>query len=528
MAISQTIKEKVFTDYERNRYETVVGQIQEYDDTCNRANVYMYDPKNGEQVLLYNVPVEMSGLGLISSGPFSGDQVYITFMNGSLLHPKIIGRADETFGYYSRSMTQHAKSGAYLSDNFGSSSFNGSSPSSSGSSASSSWIDSGSNSVGNYMNYTGNATSGVSSSASNSAYYRKAEAGLTHPLNRSTVKIRDNGVIDMFVGTNYGIRINPNDGSVSIISNGQSQHASSLSQYVDSSMNVQVGGTYSQSSSSSQITSSSGNISISSLNVSGNSANVKYSNMIENNINRTINATSVKMSANNYHQNVSAIKIDSESASYKANRVTRNYSSLTDSINDYVGKHSTYSVNTSSTFQIQAAKGGINSRGQFNIKTQDALKLEGLSTTLKAQQVNLEGIAAYLKATDFNIQGTAINMKASSEIIASGNKVNLSSSGEMALSGRIKATGDSFDITSTNVGIGTGSCGISLNGGTLTFSGAEFGGDFDKQVEEEIEKYFEKHLNEKMKAYFDSNFKKYFDAAHRNADHSKWMGGSTT
>ena len=32
MAISQTIKEKVFTDYERNRYETVVGQIQEYDD----------------------------------------------------------------------------------------------------------------------------------------------------------------------------------------------------------------------------------------------------------------------------------------------------------------------------------------------------------------------------------------------------------------------------------------------------------------------------------------------------------------
>ena len=102
MAISQTIKEKVFTDYERNRYETVVGQIQEYDDTCNRANVYMYDPKNGEQVLLYNVPVEMSGLGLISSGPFSGDQVYITFMNGSLLHPKIIGRADETFGYYSR------------------------------------------------------------------------------------------------------------------------------------------------------------------------------------------------------------------------------------------------------------------------------------------------------------------------------------------------------------------------------------------------------------------------------------------
>lgn len=551
MAVSQTLKDKIFADYERNHYEMVVGQIQEYDESCNRANVYMYDPKNGEQVLLYNVPVEMSGLGLVSSGPFSGDQVYISFMNGSLLHPKIVGRADETFGYYTRSMTQHSKSGAYLSDTISGSSFSGSSPSSSGSAASQSWIDSGSSSVGNYMNYTGNATSGTSSSAANSAYYRKAEVGFTHPLNRSTMKVRDNGVIDIFTSTNYGIRINPNDGSVTMISNNQSQHASSLSQYVDSSFNVQVGGAYTQSASAYNVSASSGTFSLSVLNMSGTSSNFSFDYMTERSSSRTINADTMFIKADSYHQKASSFSLDASTAKFK-------HSSYSMEAADSQIKTNTYSVNASSSFEVNAAKGGITSRGKFSLESSAALHLKGLSATIEGQQINMDGLAAYLKAKDFNIEGTALTMKATSDINMSGTKATIQTSGNMTfdgknigfsgskvniestdltLDGNVKATGKSFNVTANTIGFGNGSCGISVNGDTIAFSG-KFGGDFDDQVEEEIEKYFDKnfekkiqayldeHLNSRMTAFFNNNFSRYFSTAHSSADHSKWMGGS--
>lgn len=490
MAVSQTLKDKFFTDYERNHYEMVVGQIQEYDDSCNRANVYMYDPKNGEQVLLYNVPVEMSGLGLISSGPFSGDQVYISFMNGSLLHPKVIGRADETFGYYTRSMTQHAKSGAYLSDTISESNFSGNSPSSSDSSASQSWIDSGSGSVANYMNYTGNATNGASSSATNSAYYRKAEIGFTHPLNRSTMKVRDNGVIDIFTSTNYGIRINPNNGSVTIVSHSQSQHASFLSQYVDSSFKVRVGGAYTQSASTYQLSASSGTFDVSVLNMSGTSSNASFDYMTERSSSRTVNADTMFIKADSYHQKTSRFSLEASTAKFQ-------HSSYSMETKEAQIKTTTYSLKASSSFEINTAKGGITSRGKFKVESSDALYLKGLSATIEGQQIDMNGIAAYLKAKDFHIEGTALTMKATSDINISGTKATLKTSGNMTFDGKsIKASGNSFNITANTIGLGNGACGMNLNGNTIVFSG-KFGGSFEEEVKKIVEEYIKKNVEKK-------------------------------
>lgn len=46
-----------------------------------------------------------------------------------------------------------------------------------------------------------------------------AEVALIHPANSSTIKIRDNGMIDIFVGGNNGIRVDPETKTINMMGN---------------------------------------------------------------------------------------------------------------------------------------------------------------------------------------------------------------------------------------------------------------------------------------------------------------------
>lgn len=46
-----------------------------------------------------------------------------------------------------------------------------------------------------------------------------AEPALIHPHTTSVIKMRDNGAIDIFVGNDNGIRLDPNNRSISILAN---------------------------------------------------------------------------------------------------------------------------------------------------------------------------------------------------------------------------------------------------------------------------------------------------------------------
>ena len=50
------------------------------------------------------------------------------------------------------------------------------------------------------------------------------EPAMTHPFNTSMIKIRNNGMIDAFVGTDQGIRLDPNTKSVNIITDSLKEH----------------------------------------------------------------------------------------------------------------------------------------------------------------------------------------------------------------------------------------------------------------------------------------------------------------
>jgi hypothetical protein len=74
----------------------------------------------------------------------------------------------------------------------------------------------------------------------NMKYYKVAEVGIVHPTKTSSIKIKDNGMIELWVGTNQGIRIDPNTKSITMIANRFDTRVADRREWVDldSVMNI--------------------------------------------------------------------------------------------------------------------------------------------------------------------------------------------------------------------------------------------------------------------------------------------------
>jgi hypothetical protein len=69
-----------------------------------------------------------------------------------------------------------------------------------------------------------------------------SEPALIHPLNSSTVKIRENGTIDVFVGTDNGIRIDPKEKMISVLANRYAEKTAQRKQTVLRDSTSTIGG----------------------------------------------------------------------------------------------------------------------------------------------------------------------------------------------------------------------------------------------------------------------------------------------
>lgn len=75
-------------------------------------------------------------------------------------------------------------------------------------------------------------------------YPLHTEPALIHPLNSSIVKIRDNGTIDVFVGTDNGIRVDPNEKSVTLLANNYGEKSTYHKQVIGRDSTKEVGGNW--------------------------------------------------------------------------------------------------------------------------------------------------------------------------------------------------------------------------------------------------------------------------------------------
>jgi hypothetical protein len=241
--LKKTIQKKILEPYNNNIFDTILAKVTAYDNLKNRATITFNDPKNTGAITLENVPVQLGSGGFHSAGPFPGDQVWVTFANKSLLQPKIVSLADERYQINTRNKLQHKKQGSYLTDRISNiNDYNNNNDFSDINPMYKKWLDIGNTDTGKYMDYNSEPIAELINSMMNVSYYDTAEPGITHPNNSSTIKIRNNGVIDIFVATNQGIRIDPSNSTINIYGLKENHNVNELDITADEKIKVETKG----------------------------------------------------------------------------------------------------------------------------------------------------------------------------------------------------------------------------------------------------------------------------------------------
>lgn len=238
--LKEAIINNVIEPYNRASTGAVLAQVYELDDVTNRAKITFKDPKGTGFIKLENVPIQIGNGGMHSAGPLVGDQVWVTFINNSPLLPKIVSLCDENYEVNTREKTRHLRKGAFLPDSIcDRSDYKNTSTVTTDTPTINDWIDDTNTDINKYINYKDtNPMDELVDATSYAAYYNTEEPGITHPANSSTIKVKNNGMIDIFVSTNQGIRIDPSTKTVNFICNSEKHHVSDLSVFASNSVNI--------------------------------------------------------------------------------------------------------------------------------------------------------------------------------------------------------------------------------------------------------------------------------------------------
>lgn len=71
-------------------------------------------------------------------------------------------------------------------------------------------------------------------------FYNTTEPGLVHPSNTSIIKLKDNGMIDIWTGSDQGIRIDPNTKSIMLYSNRTDIRSNDRNEWIDNNYTTTV------------------------------------------------------------------------------------------------------------------------------------------------------------------------------------------------------------------------------------------------------------------------------------------------
>lgn len=200
--IKNTIQKQIASNAQQ-KYFSTSGTILEYDRVYNTATVRFLNPNGEGYMLRRNVPVSSGLGGLSNNGVFASQQCTLSFVNGNLFAPIIIGITSST--YTSKDTSDQ---GAFLIDE----SVRQAQKPDNITPMVDDWLDEDNLSSSKYDNdlcsYANkNINNDSYETLMNLSHYSDTETGITHLTTHSSVKMRDNGDIDLFVADNVGIRI---------------------------------------------------------------------------------------------------------------------------------------------------------------------------------------------------------------------------------------------------------------------------------------------------------------------------------
>lgn len=194
------------------QFSDTTGTILEYNEITNTATVRFNNPNGEGTFRRENVPIANSLGGLCGSGIAPGLQCSISFRSNNVYAPVITGLLTN---FYQEKTAKDQ--GAYLVDEdiLFAEKPDVILP------MSAEWLDEDNEDINKYINaYSNYINQDVDTETYNLIRaldrYSNKEQGVTNLHTKSTVKLKENGDIDIFVANNVGIRISPKDGSINI------------------------------------------------------------------------------------------------------------------------------------------------------------------------------------------------------------------------------------------------------------------------------------------------------------------------
>lgn len=202
------IKDKLNQQIEnknKNIYSDTTGTILSYDAVTNTAKISFRNPNDGGVMVRESVPVTTQSGGMTTSGITAGMQCNIAFYGSSVYSPVITGvngslyndkTCSDQGGYL---VSEEAKS-VDEPDEI--------------TPMSEQWLDEDNDNENKYNGDLGEYQDTDVSNETNDILmslnkYTDNEQGITNLSTKSTVKLKENGDIDLFVSNNIGIRISP-------------------------------------------------------------------------------------------------------------------------------------------------------------------------------------------------------------------------------------------------------------------------------------------------------------------------------
>lgn len=184
-------------------YSDTTGTILEYDHITNRAKI-MFDSPIGEGVMIReNVPITSQSGGFTQCGIQIGAQCNIAFSNNNIYSPVITGinnsfYNDKTCSDQGACLVNEKIKSIKKPDSITPMSLQ--------------WLDENNKNISKYYNDLGqyqdiDITTKTMDILTKLDKYASTEQGITNLETKSTVKLKENGDIDIFVANNVGIRI---------------------------------------------------------------------------------------------------------------------------------------------------------------------------------------------------------------------------------------------------------------------------------------------------------------------------------
>lgn len=194
------------------QFNDTTGTILAYNEITNTATVRFKNPNGEGTFRRENVPIANSLGGLCGSGIQVGQQCSISFRANNVYAPVITGVLTN---FYQEKTSKDQ--GACLVDE---SILSVEKPTTI-LPMSAEWLDEDNQDPTKYLNaYSNYADDNVDTKIYNLIRtldkYSNKEQGITNLSTKSTVKLKENGDIDIFVANNIGIRVSPKDNSISL------------------------------------------------------------------------------------------------------------------------------------------------------------------------------------------------------------------------------------------------------------------------------------------------------------------------